>query len=79
VRPVKKPKLDKSFPASFRPLALTSALSKVAERVVRKHIENFLKVNDLISDSQHGFCRKRSCLSELLLQHDDAIKAMENN
>jgi hypothetical protein len=77
VRPIRKPGLDRSFPASFRPLALTLALFKVAERVIRKHLEDYLESHNLITDSQHGFRRHRSCLSELLCQHDTAISAME--
>ena len=36
------------------------------ERMLKEDIVHFLESNNLIKDSQHGFRKKRSCLTNLL-------------
>ncbi|KAL5271503.1 hypothetical protein ACHWQZ_G001943 [Mnemiopsis leidyi] len=45
---------------------------KVYERVVRKHMVQYLEANNLLSDKQHGFRFNRSCLTQML-DHFDSI------
>ena len=40
---------------NYRPVALTSHVIKIFEKVVRKKIIEFLKKNGKLNDSQHGF------------------------
>ena len=54
IKPIYK-KGDKALPENYRPIALTSAICKILERVLFKHIYNFLKSNNLISRHQSGF------------------------
>ena len=50
-----------------RPISLTSQISKVIEEVLmRDAITAHLEQNCLIRDSQHGFRKGRSCLTNLL-------------
>ena len=58
--------------ANYRPVTLTSHVVKVYERVVRKHIVQYLDANNLLSDKQHGFRSYRSCLTQML-DHFDSI------
>ena len=51
---------------NYRPVSLTSVVVKTLERVVHKHIMNFLIDQQLLSENQHGFRRYRSCLTQLL-------------
>ena len=71
--PIHKGK-SKAVPKNYRPVALTSQICKVFEKVVRKHLVQFLDVNQLFNPSQHGFRANRSCLSQLLT-HFDRITA----
>jgi len=50
----------------YRPISLTSQISKVIEAVLRDAITAHLEQNCLIRDSQHGFRKGRSCLTNLL-------------
>ena len=52
---------------NYRPVSLTSHISKVMERVIRGKLITFLEVNDLLTDTQHGFRPGRSCLTQLLI------------
>ena len=59
--------------ANYRPIALTSHLTKVFEKVIRNKLAEFLEENNLFNSSQHGFRAGRSCLSQLLDYHDKII------
>ena len=57
---------SKASPGNYRPVSLTSILCKVMESIVRDAIVQHLTNYRLIRDSQHGFMRGRSCLTNLL-------------
>jgi len=52
---------------NYRPVSLTSQLCKVFESLIRDVIVRHLEDHHLINDSQHGFRKGRSCLSNLLV------------
>ena len=58
---------SKAVMANFRPVALTSVVCKVMERIICSAIMSFLVTNRLISEQQHGFVRGRSCQTNILL------------
>jgi len=45
--------------------------NKIFESVIRDYVVRYLEVIALILDSQHGFRKARSCLSNLLSQYSD--------
>ena len=51
---------------NYRPVSLTSQVCKVFESLVRDKIVNHLESHQLLRESQHGFRRGRSCLTNLL-------------
>ena len=59
VFPVPK-KGDKSEPLNYRPIALTSILSKIMEAIINKQLLSFLESSELLSDHQYGFRHGRS-------------------
>jgi hypothetical protein len=68
----------KSLPGNYRPISLTSILSKSLEIIVRDHIMNHMKVNKLFSNKQYGFLPGRSTTLQLLRALDDWTLAMDN-
>ena len=68
----------KSLPINYRPVSLTSHLTKTFERIIRKSLVAFLEVNQKMNPSQHGFRNRRSCLSQLLEHYDQILKILEN-
>ena len=73
---------DRTDPANYRPVSITSHVMKTFERVVRKHLVKHLEDNELLSNNQHGFRKKKSCMTQLLshiehiyksLNHDDEV------
>ena len=66
VKPIFK-KGDKSSPGNYRPVSLTSVVCKIFETFVRDALYEHLTSNDLLSPDQFGFCKGRSCVSQLLV------------
>ena len=61
--------------SNYRPISVLAILSKILERHVHISFYNFLTENDLLSDSQFGFRKSRSC--ELAVT--DLIDRLLNN
>ena len=74
--PIHKGK-SRAVPANYRPVALTSQLIKIFEKVVRRKIVAHLEKLDLFNPSQHGFRSGRSCLSQLLIHFDRVTSLLE--
>ena len=51
----------KSTLGNYRPVSLTSVISKIMEFIIRDAIVSMK--HDIISDAQHGFVPGRNCLS----------------
>ena len=76
ITPIHKGK-TKSDPANYRPVALTSHLIKVYEKVLRNHITEHIDTINGFNEHQHGFRKGRSCLTQLLAHHDNVISMLE--
>ena len=51
---------EKSNPPNYRPIAITSLISKTMEIIITKQLLTFLETNNLLSDHQYGFRKARS-------------------
>ena len=68
----------KTKPENYRPVSLTSQPCKVMERIIREQITDHLETNNLLSVHQHGFRKKRSCLTNLLESIETWTKIVDN-
>ena len=57
---------SKKNPANYRPVSLTSQVGKVLEKMIKAELVAYLEDNELIKETQHGFRKGRSCLTNLL-------------
>ena len=57
---------DKENSGNYKPISLTSQDCTVFDSMIRYSIVDHLNENKLIHDSQHGFMKNRSCLTNLL-------------
>ena len=53
-------------PGNYRPISLTSIICKILESIIREKITIYLEKYNLIQNTQHGFIKNRSCLTNLL-------------
>ena len=65
---------DRSKPANYRPVSLTSVVSKMLEHIVVSNIMRHLDSHNILNENQHGFRQKSSCETQLLLTTDDLSK-----
>ena len=68
---------SKAEPCNYRNISLTSHLTKMFERVLAKPLVRHLEENLKMDPRQHGGRSGRSTLSQLILHHDQILKAME--
>ena len=68
---------SRGIPKNYRPVALTSHIVKVFERVVRRSLVEHLEGNGLLPDGQHGFRALRSTLTQLLSFWDTILEELE--
>ena len=63
--PIPKPGKDHSDPSNYRPIALTSCLCKLMEKLVNKRLTWFLEINKYLTPYQSGFRKNRSTYDNL--------------
>ena len=68
---------NRGTPSQYRPVVLTSHLIKICERVIRKQIVEYLEINNLFNEGQHGFRQNRSCLSQLLVHYEGILRCIQ--
>jgi hypothetical protein len=62
-------------PALYRPVAILFDMSKVLETVAKEDLEAFMKANNILPTSQHGFRKGRSCTTALARAHAAWVSA----
>ena len=68
---------SRAHTSNYRPVSLTSQVCKVLESIIRTAVVSHLEKHNLIKDSQHGFRRGRSCLTNLLEFLDKVTRSVD--
>lgn len=69
---------NRSEPANYRPVSLTSIPCKILERIIYHSVMSHLEEIGYLNDKQHGFRRGHSCETQLALTVNDLAKILEN-
>ena len=57
---------DRHLASNYRPVSLASITCKLLEHIVHSNVIRHFDRNDVLSDNQHGFRKRRSCETQLL-------------
>ena len=57
---------ERHQPSNYRPVSLTSVVSKIMEHIIHSSIMRFYDNHKIHHDCQHGFRSKRSCETQLI-------------
>ena len=70
---------DKTSAENYRPDSITSITSKLLEHIIFSNVVNHLETQNILSDAQHGFRRKRSCETQLITTCNDLAENMNKH
>ena len=68
---------DPSEVSNYRPISLLSCIDKVMEKIIHKHVFNFLQSNNLLTSLQSGFVPKDSTVNQLVDIYNTFCKALD--
>ena len=77
VSPIPK-KDDKSSVENYRPISLISSVGKAFEKIIFKHLHNYLLNNEIITPFQSGFTRGDSTVNQLVDIYNTFCRALDD-
>ena len=72
-----KGKGDDQDPMNYRPISVTSCLSKILEKVIFKYLSNFAQEHNIITKFQSGFRSRDSTVNQLLEIYHQIIENLD--
>ena len=78
INPIPKSNCNSNNADAYRPIAITSAYSKLLERMVSSRLSWYLEAYKLINPIQAGFCKNHSTLDHPMLLKEGIENALSS-
>ena len=75
--PIYKGKGGSDNAANYRPIYVTNCFIQILEKIIFKHLHNYLLRYSILSDDQSGFKHRDSTINQLLVIHDVIMKNLD--
>ena len=69
---------DPAVASNYRPISLLNTIEKVFERILHKHLFNFLRDNSFFAPTQSGFLPGDSTVNQLTYIYNTICRALDN-
>ena len=69
---------NRNNPENYRPVSLTSIVCKIWEHIVCSSMHLLLEAHSILTDAQHGFRKRCSCETQLILTIQDLAKDVDS-
>jgi hypothetical protein len=69
---------DRSLVSNYRPVSLTSVVSKQIEHVIASYLRKIWDKKEWIFKGQHGFWPGFSCESQVIMIYQDTAHSLDN-
>ena len=67
---------NRSCPANYQPISLTSIRCKICEHIIVSQTMRHLDAHSILVDQQHGFRCRRSCETQLIIMTHDLAEIL---
>ena len=72
-------KSDKGLAENYRPISLTSVSCKILEHIIVHNVMQHFEKQNVLTNAQHGFRKKRSCDTQLVQTVNDFAKTLNDS
>ena len=63
---------------NYRPISVTNCFGKILEKIIFKHLHNYLHKYKIITDNQSGFRHKDSTVNQLIIIYDTIMNSLDS-
>ena len=68
---------ERNKASNYRPISLTSITCKILEHIICSQIMSHFDRNNILTDAQHGFRKRRSCITQLIISTHELLTGID--